>query len=351
VTARAQPGAIHIGVALDDAGRVTDVRLRSGRPVGVARLFTGRPAAEAPSLAGSLFSLCGFSHRVAARRALAAAQGAAAEPSRAESVGLAAERLAESLRATLFSWPERAGDARIAAPLRDAVAAARTLTRASADEAAAARLESAVATLGLRSDTPAAPAPGSVFAEILAEAGAETFLRALPPDPLTPADDPTVVDALRSGREAFAAAPSLPARVVETGAFARHGGETGGPALAARLVARFLDMAEALRLLRSGEDFDGAAASTGQDAGFAAVESARGRLYHWARLGADGRVVDYQILAPTEWNFHPAGPFVAALAGARVGAGAAASRRVALAAALYDPCVAFEIALREPDDA
>ena len=38
----------------------------------------------------------------------------------------------------------------------------------------------------------------------------------------------------------------------------------------------------------------------------AAVETARGPLLHFARV-RDGRIEDYHVLAPTEWNFHPRG--------------------------------------------
>lgn len=40
--------------------------------------------------------------------------------------------------------------------------------------------------------------------------------------------------------------------------------------------------------------------------GIAQVEAARGRLVHRVSID-DGVVVDYRILAPTEWNFHPDG--------------------------------------------
>ena len=90
-----------------------------------------------------------------------------------------------------------------------------------------------------------------------------------------------------------------------------------------------------------------AAGPAGANAGFGAVESARGRLYHWAEMGPDERIVAYAILAPTEWNFHPAGPFVAGLLGARVGHGEGARLAVTRLAALFSPCVAFDVTLKE----
>ena len=111
-------------------------------------------------------------------------------------------------------------------------------------------------------------------------------------------------------------------RAPETGAFARHWRKTDfyGGAATARLGARMIDLAESLdRLSRAaaGEETDQAEAHSVALAareGFAAVETSRGRLYHWTRLSRDGKIEDYAIVAPTEWNFHPAGPFVAGAA-------------------------------------
>ena len=59
------------------------------------------------------------------------------------------------------------------------------------------------------------------------------------------------------------------------------------------------------------------------------------------------RVRTYGIVAPTEWNFHGSGPFVARLLGARIGRGETARLAVARLAALFDPCVAYDILIRE----
>jgi Ni,Fe-hydrogenase I large subunit len=39
----------------------------------------------------------------------------------------------------------------------------------------------------------------------------------------------------------------------------------------------------------------------------AQVEAARGRLVHRVDIDDRGMIQRYQILAPTEWNFHPRG--------------------------------------------
>jgi coenzyme F420-reducing hydrogenase alpha subunit len=61
---------------------------------------------------------------------------------------------------------------------------------------------------------------------------------------------------------------------------------------------------------------------------------------------ADGLVAGYRILAPTEWNFHPAGVVVAGLAGsnlARLPDDAELKRRAALYITAVDPCVAYDL--------
>jgi uptake hydrogenase large subunit len=355
VTGALQPGTNRIGVETDAFARVASVELHSSRPAGLARLFVGRPAAEIPALAASLFGLCGFAHGAAARNAIAAARGEVASWKH-DTPGLAAERLAESLRACVMEWPSASLDrASVTTPLREAMMTARALMAAdhmfSRDERMLDSIEKAFLTCGLRPDTQELD---GFFGAMMLEARAENFGSPQAPDALSPHDDAVVIHALRRQRTAFATAPVFPGRIVETGAFARHWREimSESSMLAARLGARFVDMRETLRMLRRAcagkPDLACAAGQIGEGEGYAAVETARGRLYHWARLGSDGCVLDYEMLAPTEWNFHAEGPFAVALRSAEIGFGEIARRRVARLAALFDPCVAFDIHIYEP---
>ena len=43
----------------------------------------------------------------------------------------------------------------------------------------------------------------------------------------------------------------------------------------------------------------------GEARGAGMVEAARGSLGHWLRI-KNGRILNYQIVAPTTWNFSPA---------------------------------------------
>ncbi len=358
------PGAIIIEIEL--AGdRVRTARVVSTRPTGHRRLFDGRTAAEAPVLSRRLFALCAKAQAAASAEAVAAAAGVRRPDAlrTVDTVGVLAERVAESLRASVLGWPwgEVGSPPRsAAAPLRDAMAAASLLIAATdADlanpaplSAAAARLAAAAEALGAADEMGTPPAPGSAFAVLAAQCAGEPFLAAGPPDALTPADDGAVVTALRSDPDGFAARPALAGRRPETGAFARFWRESAPEdAFAARLAARRRDIRDTLaalcRTIAGVADPDGTLTGgpAGERSGYGAVECARGRLYHSAELDLDGRIVTYAVLAPTEWNFHGDGPYVEALVGARLGEGEAARLAAARLAALIDPCVAFRVAL------
>lgn len=121
-----------------------------------------------------------------------------------------------------------------------------------------------------------------------------------------------------------------------------------GPSVFVRLLARLLEMATltaGLNVTEAGLSWLGNA-EVRAGTGAAWVQTARGLLVHWLRL-EQGKVADYRILAPTEWNFHPEGAYARGLEGR-----SAASRDEARAAAEWlllalDPCVAYEIELND----
>jgi hypothetical protein len=340
-------GAISIRVEIADE-RICSVRIESSRPTGLPRLFLGRPAREAPILAGRLFALCGRAHGIASAAAIAAARGERWTFDPESRAGLLAERISESLR----SSAAMTDDASAARLLRETLAMTRDYAGAATAQernAHATRLREAAAALGLRDDRDALER-SSLFGRLSRECESAPQLAIAPPDALGAEDDADVLDGMRREGERFSAEPRLPGRAPETGPFARRWREAGlcGGALPARLRARMIDLASCLERLEpdSGEGGDVRSACGAEREGFSAVETARGALYHRARLTAEGVIADYAILAPTEWNFHPAGPFVAALLGARVpprGAEAVVGRL----AALLDPCVAFRVEAQE----
>lgn len=362
------PGAISIAAEAAD-GRICSVRIVSSRPTNLTRLFIGRPAQEIPALAERLYSLCGLAHALAATQAIAAARGAN-PPAHGSTIGLLCERLSETLRSSATAAVSRSDayalDELALRPLRDMLALTRELasTARVASSSAAPnhaparglieRIYAAAEQLGLHTrlaDARAAPRKGSLFGELWEEMRGDQGFTAHAPDALAAEDDAAILRELRRDSENFVAAPWLTGRTPETGAFVRHWRDVdfSGGALQARLQARIIDVAHTLeQLSRAGEDEETAArsANPAPREGFAAVETARGTLYHWARLTADDNIEDYAILAPTEWNFHPAGPFVAELLGAPVAQGGAL-RSIARLASLLDPCVVFRVEVAE----
>jgi hypothetical protein len=368
-SATVDPGTITIDTALAD-GRVRTITIHSTRPHTISRVFVGRSVEEVPAQVERLYSLCGRSHGLAAARAAAAAFGRPINPARrsSDTIGLAAERIAETLRGTVLGGltvHPATIDPAIAGPLREGLSAARTLImhglsngKHSGEQSHALvdRLAESLDKLGFPTSRESAPEANSPVGRLLQEAEGETAFLARSPDMLTDSDDLDVIETLRVEGEGFAAAPGLPGRVAETGAYARHWQRTAmaPTALAARLCARLLDIAECLDLLKQAvggglppEADPIRAERIGPGEAFAALESPRGRLYHLVQTNELRDVVRYAILAPTEWNFHARGPLVEALCGAEVGVGAEARRRISRLVAAFDPCVSFEVRLSE----
>lgn len=108
-----------------------------------------------------------------------------------------------------------------------------------------------------------------------------------------------------------------------------------------RLGARWMELVNLTTANPPADDgqrdalLDSGALPLGQGQAIAWCEMARGLLLHWVQLDAQGRVDDYRVLAPTEWNFHADGALAHELT-------ALAPHDTAAAwclAAAYDPCV------------
>ncbi|MDR3369196.1 nickel-dependent hydrogenase large subunit [Rhodoferax sp.] len=83
-----------------------------------------------------------------------------------------------------------------------------------------------------------------------------------------------------------------------------------------------------------------------EDQAIAWCEMARGLLLHWVQLDDHGRVADYRVVAPTEWNFHPQGALAQALTTL---APHDAPSALALAAA-FDACVECKVTTQAPTE-
>jgi hypothetical protein len=326
-------------------GVARDIVLTPGGASQAARAFIGRPAAETAALAGGLFALGPWPQGAAAACATAAATGApdAATPRRV--IRLTAERIGENLRSSVLSWPlaeDAVGpDPATLTALRQALAALRALGAGAPDPRGQLDiLGGAAQALGLAPG--GAPAQGW-FGRMRREAEADGAYFPGGDDArrLTAADDADVFELMARG-----------AAIEPTGGLgAPRAARTLGDLIDARMAEIIAGLDELGARIAGDGDVGARAHRAGVGHGFAAIESPRGRLYHQARFGVDGRVADWRILSPTDWNFHSHGPFATTLAGAALGVGRAAELRVARLAALFDPCVALRARVREAGDA
>nr|WP_225587349.1 nickel-dependent hydrogenase large subunit [Methylomonas fluvii] len=80
--------------------------------------------------------------------------------------------------------------------------------------------------------------------------------------------------------------------------------------------------------------------------GLAQVQAARGLLIHRLAL-RQGRVYDYRIVAPTEWNFHPDGVLAQGLKALQATDADDLRRQAEWLIQAVDPCVAYRVTLHK----
>lgn len=181
-----------------------------------------------------------------------------------------------------------------------------------------------------------------------------------PDDALHPFMGVTEPDVEMSEGYTWCKAPRLEGEPAEVGALARQ--VVAGHPLArdlvsrggnveARILARFLEMSllipaieHWLRDIRPPDTFIAHGAMPDEAEGAGLVEAARGSLGHWLRV-EKGKIANYQIIAPTTWNFSPRdskgqpGPLETALVGAPVREGETEPVAVQHIVRSFDPCM------------
>ncbi|WP_114968363.1 nickel-dependent hydrogenase large subunit [Rhodoferax ferrireducens] len=179
--------------------------------------------------------------------------------------------------------------------------------------------------------------------------------------PRHPIDGVTLPDANKAEAYTWNKAPRLAGEVVETGAIARqlasahplvldavsrHGGTVYTRVLARLLeLARVVPMMENwLQQLRHNEAYCVPTPTFTDGVGIGLSEAARGSLGHWV-VASRGRIANYQIVAPTTWNFSPRdaagtpGALEQALVGAPVQDGEITPVAVQHIVRSFDPCM------------
>jgi len=346
-------------VVADGAVAAVEILPRARPPL--TKLFAGKPAASLSAVLPRLFSLCATAHQVAYLAAIEAAQGEQVDPEirRRRIAAINSERLTELLRGLFVGYLglDGASPSAVREMMQlSAVLGGNASGSGCSRREAASRISTALAALGI-SSTEQSPAPDSALARHIVTLDES----ALSPKPsehlfLSAADDRDVVERLFADGLVFCDMPDLQGRIPETGVWARHtlGQQVlpphAGPA--ERLKARVAEVARLTAWFTAGEE-DGATEDRvlesyglGSGRGAAAVECARGRLYHAVELDRCGEIVRFEFLAPTEWNFHPRGPLVRALQGAAL-RGSRTEDAVRALVGSFDPCVSFNLGFRE----
>lgn len=378
-----------VSVRLSVAGeRVCATEVRVRRP-NAARTLIGRRPDEAARLVPLLFSLCGTAQALAAAEALEEALGIDTAPHAAARALLVFAETAESHAwQALMEWPTRLGEApqpQTLAPLRAATAAFPKALYPARDglrpgggalrpdrgalEQAAARLREQIEGAVFGGAVPTSAEALSAWAAEGATPAARLMRRALEPGlaGFGACDVAALAPHLArwfgerlAATPGFSETPHQDGTPAHTGPLARHAAyplvaellSHHGPGLAAHIAARLVELAdlparmEALTATLAPAEPVGAAAGPGLGSG--AVDTARGRLAHWVRLDG-GRIADYRIVAPTEWNFAADGPLARGLTG--VAAGDDLRARAELLVTALDPCVACAIAIDQEDPA
>ncbi len=366
-------------------GVVADVAISSTRRVDAVRVLLGRPVLDAMAGIPLLFSICAEAQSVAAVEACEAALGLSVDESQraARELMVVAEAIDNHAWQVALKWPTVFGDEAAVVSMRDLRKATLEVRACigfaarwrlpggaslSPDADMAVQLEGAAVALaslaglplphdleGLQTWCHGSSIGQRTIARLL-ELGCDGFGRSevglLPPLP------PRWFEAQLSADPHFEAHPTFEWQPAETGSLARRAEHPllarvrrrYGNGLLARFVARLVDLESLLHRARTlvpaiqaSPGASDPARLLGSGVGTAVVETARGALCHCVTLNA-GRVTGWRVVAPTEWNFHPSGPLVEGLRGASTDELEARANLLIMG---LDPCVAFELSLKE----
>jgi Ni,Fe-hydrogenase I large subunit len=368
-------------------GRIAPA-IESARPVQACRLLEGRPPQAAIDLLPQVFALCGTAQTHAGLTATERALGLdpAAPHQTARRLLLLAETAREHAWRLLLDWPRLIDEPPAAPALKPVLAAVGRLPGllypdgdwtvlgggrlapdrdglADAIAALGDALATAIADAGCDDagfdDAPAfnawCRAGSTAPARVLRAAGRRGWagLGAGGPARLPWLPEPELNRALAADRDgALARAPNWQGIVHETGPLGRLAGHPvvaglttdHGTGLLPRLAARLIELcglpARMAALLPDIAPAGPAGFARAEGSGLAQIEMARGRLIHRIVLER-GRVARYQVVAPTEWNFHPAGPLATALRGLALADPQTLSAQAGWLMTALDPCVPF----------
>ncbi len=376
-------------ITLDtDSGRVTQVHIDSSRPVYAARMFQGKTISEVQKTLPLLFSICGTAQACAGTRAIEQARGINVQAStwavRASLVYM--ETLREHLWRILLDWPaflgelpEKGGMANLISlqsEFRQAMTGGTNPFLYSAglsDPGNLEMLEDISGKIGLvleqqvfsispldwlsidslRAFDDWVGSSNKVAARMFdfVQGSGWSGIGTSKVNPLPVLPKARIHQLMQN--DEFAARPQWLSQCCETTSYTRTQSpllsllqSQYGNGLLLRLVARLTEMAQlSLKLipgpLEAGVNGIESRAVSVQNPGVGQVDAARGRLLH--RVLLDGKhILSYQIVAPTEWNFHPQGVVAQGLK-TLSGDKEQIEQQARLLISAIDPCVAYEL--------
>jgi Ni,Fe-hydrogenase I large subunit len=386
----APEGCIRLRLAIR-AGAVCRVDLHADRPRAAEQLFRDRPIEQVLQSLPLLFGVCATAQGSAAVQACEQALGLRIDPGHRDARALLVdfESAREHLLRVLLDWHAALGDTPHApelasvARLNQGISTllypegdgfhpgggtlrVRTAALRERIEGLTEILERSV--FGLRipewwkiagSDALAGWAAGgsTVAARLVHHIAAWGWSRLGQSDiPALPATPAWELHARFCGDAGFTSRPNWNDTPCETGASTRQRhlplvaalAASHGNGLLTRTAARLCELAVIhQRIVSMARNLNGRsinaappAPATATGVGLAQVEAARGRLVHRVELEGP-RVRRYQILAPTEWNFHPNGAVARGLMG--LPADDRLEERVGLLIQSVDPCVGWRL--------
>lgn len=352
-------------------GRVRGVSVATSRRALPRRLVHDRAPDEVARLVPQLFSVCRNAQAAAATGALEAARGAQGSSTSVEQrcIDVTLEALQETCWRLLIDWPESMGEAPAVAAVKQARETAAIIAGdrkaidgalAEFDRIAATNVYGESPRGWLRRDlgqldewiADARTLPARLLRRMRSETPGlgRSDTKLLPHATLERLQHSLVPYLLRD--ESYPMAPHWDGAPAETGAVARNAEHPivaaciarNGMTCETRFVARLVELALLIDGLRTPRK--AAQACVRQHRlqpghGIGLAETARGLLLHHAEI-ADGRVVGYSIVAPTEWNFHADGP-IRALLNASAPNDDSLLQQARIVIRSLDPCVTSRI--------
>jgi hypothetical protein len=357
--------ALHY-VSEDGVCRVSAVTIHSNRLRLHSRFFAGKPVKLAPQLTGMLFSLCGTAQAIASTRACEQALGKPADAAteRQRDVQISTETLFEHLLRLSQDWSAALGNEPPSAHELQALFKLKRERLQASNSAVMDDIQHWFETrlLGLplqrwldyctRGDAKKLSIRGligNLMASICRYDWEQLGDSTLNPLPALPSawwlQRLTAADA-----EHFMAAPDVEGRACETSSLTRQWNnpalqvwrERYGSGLMTRLIARVVDMLEGWLRPRAANEGVCSLSDGAGSFGLGIIQTARGLLVHRV-VQANGLIQHYQIVAPTEWNFHPQGSLYPMLSSLQAANEAELRRQAHALITALDPCVSYQL--------